>query len=152
MLGPRCCARAFSRCGEPGSLGCGALASHCGSFSHCRAPTLGRVGFNSWQLLGLVWISPGQGSSPCLLHWQVNFFCHWTTREVQGDGVLILQGNLFPLPCSSPELSPFEQPEACTRGHTPSFLACFSASSCCLLVNLSHHWYEIHPLNTPCSM
>ena len=42
MLGLRCCARAFSSCGERGAtLCCGARASHCGGFSHCGARALG---------------------------------------------------------------------------------------------------------------
>ena len=133
------------------SLQCGALASHCGGFSHCRVLTLGCVGFSSWQRLGLVWIFPDQGSNPCLLHWQVNFLL-LDYQGSPGRGCFYSPRQPFPLPCSTLELSPFEQPEACTRGHTPSFLACFSASGCCLLVNLSHHWYKIHPWNTPSSM
>ena len=49
VLGPHCCTRAFSSCGE-----CGLLfnrrvhigASHCGGFSCCRAWTPGRMGFS----------------------------------------------------------------------------------------------------------
>ena len=41
-LGLRCCARAFSSCGEQGAtLCCGARASHCGGFSCCGAGALG---------------------------------------------------------------------------------------------------------------
>ena len=37
-LGLRCCAWAFSNCGEQGLLSnCGVGASHCGGFSHYRA-------------------------------------------------------------------------------------------------------------------
>ena len=41
MLGLRCCARAFSSCGERGALRCGARASHCRGFSCCGARALG---------------------------------------------------------------------------------------------------------------
>ena len=42
VLGLRCCARAFSSCGEQGAtLCCSAQASHCGGFSCCRAWALG---------------------------------------------------------------------------------------------------------------
>ena len=42
MLGLRCCARAFSSCGEWGLFFCcGARASHCGGFSCCGAQALG---------------------------------------------------------------------------------------------------------------
>ena len=41
VLGLRCCARAFSSCGERGLLCCGAWASHCSGFSCCRARALG---------------------------------------------------------------------------------------------------------------
>ena len=40
-LGLRCCAQAFSSCGERGLLRCGAWASHCGGLSCCRAQALG---------------------------------------------------------------------------------------------------------------
>ena len=41
-LGLRCCAWAFSSCGEWGLLfRCGAQASHCGGFSCCGAQALG---------------------------------------------------------------------------------------------------------------
>ena len=41
-LGPRCCTRAFSSCGERGAtLPCSAQASHCGGFSCCGARALG---------------------------------------------------------------------------------------------------------------
>ena len=47
-LGLRCCARAFSSCGERGLLFCsGARASHCGGFSCCGAQGLGTTGFSS---------------------------------------------------------------------------------------------------------
>ena len=40
-LGLRCCARAFSSCGEQGLLfSCGVRASHCGVLSCCRAQAL----------------------------------------------------------------------------------------------------------------
>ena len=133
------------------SLHCGALASPCGGFSLCRALTLGPVGFSSWQLLGLVWIFPDQGSNPCPLHWQVNS-SPLDHQGSPGRGCFYSLRQPFLLLCSALELSPFEQPEAYTQNHTPSFLSCFSASSCCLLLNLSHHWYKIHPPNTPFSM
>ena len=42
VLGLRCCAWAFSSCGEWGLLfSCGARASHCGGFSCCGARALG---------------------------------------------------------------------------------------------------------------
>ena len=41
VLGNRCCAQAFSSCGEQGLLCCGAWASHCSSFSCCNAWALG---------------------------------------------------------------------------------------------------------------
>ena len=42
VLGFGCCARAFSRCSKQGLLShCGARASHCSSFSCCRAQALG---------------------------------------------------------------------------------------------------------------
>ena len=41
VLDLRCCARAFSSCGEGGLLCCGAQASHCGGFSCCGARALG---------------------------------------------------------------------------------------------------------------
>ena len=42
VLGLRCCAQAFSSCGERGAtLHCGAWASQCGGFSCCGAWALG---------------------------------------------------------------------------------------------------------------
>ena len=41
LLGLRCCAQAFSSCGEQGLLFVAVPASHCGGFSCCRAWTLG---------------------------------------------------------------------------------------------------------------
>ena len=41
VLGLRCCARAFSSCGERGLLCCSARASNCSGFSCCRAQALG---------------------------------------------------------------------------------------------------------------
>ena len=41
-VGLRCCALAFSSCGERGAtLRCGVRASHCGGFSCCGAWALG---------------------------------------------------------------------------------------------------------------
>ena len=40
-LGLRCCAQAFSSCGEQGLLCCSARASHCGGFSCCGARAVG---------------------------------------------------------------------------------------------------------------
>ena len=41
MLGPRCCVRAFSSCGERGPLLAGARASHCGGLFRRGARALG---------------------------------------------------------------------------------------------------------------
>ena len=47
-LGLHCCAWAFSSCGEQGLLSsCSLRASHCGSFSCCRAPALEPANFSS---------------------------------------------------------------------------------------------------------
>ena len=47
MLGLRCCARAFSSCGERGAtLCCGAQTSHCRGFSCCGAQTSHCRGFS----------------------------------------------------------------------------------------------------------
>ena len=41
VLGLRCCARAFSSCGEwRATLRCGARASNCGGFSYCQTRAL----------------------------------------------------------------------------------------------------------------
>ena len=48
VLGPRCCALAFSSRGERGLLSsCGARASHCGGFSCRRAQALGLSNFGT---------------------------------------------------------------------------------------------------------
>ena len=75
-LGLCCWAWAFSGWGEWGLLCCGARASDCSCFSHCRARSLG-----AWAL-GVVacgiscsmacGIFPDQGSNPCPLHWQAD--------------------------------------------------------------------------------
>ena len=75
-LGLRCCAQAFSSCGERGLLHCGAQASHCGGPSCCRAWALGAQasvvvahGLSCSTACGIV---PDQGLNPCPLHWQAD--------------------------------------------------------------------------------
>ena len=74
VLGLRCCAWAFSSCGNQGLLcSCGAQASHRGGFSCCRAQAFARGprGCGTWALLlSGMWILPDQGLNPCPLHWQ----------------------------------------------------------------------------------
>ena len=77
MLGLGCC-RGFSLAVASGSYsGVGEQASHCGGFSCFRAQTLGHSlnGCGTWAelLLGCEF-SLDQGSNPCLLHWQADFF------------------------------------------------------------------------------
>ena len=88
--------------------GYGAQASHCGSFSCCGARTLGCValviaalGLYSTASVVVVHrlscskacgIFLDQGSNPCPLHWQEDFECTVTTREV----LTILIKPLFP--------------------------------------------------------
>ena len=75
-------------CWAPAFSSCGALASHCGGFSHCKAQSLGprasvavAPGLWSTGSVGVALrlsccsacgIFLNQGSDPCLLHWQVN--------------------------------------------------------------------------------
>ena len=75
-LGLRCCARAFSSCGEQGAtLCCGARASYCGGFSCCGAQAVGAQvsavvahGLSScgaWaELLHGMWDLPRPGLEP----------------------------------------------------------------------------------------
>ena len=86
-LGLRCCAWAFSSCGERGLLCCGARASHCGGLSCRRARALGTwasvvatrrlSSCGSWalehrlsscgawaSLLRSMWDLPGPGTEP----------------------------------------------------------------------------------------
>ena len=72
-MGLRCCARAFSSCGELGAaLFCGARASHCGGFSRCGAQALGRAGsvvvMHGLSCSAACGFFPDQGSNPCPLH------------------------------------------------------------------------------------
>ena len=87
----------FSSSGEWGLLSrCGALASHCGSFSCCRAQVLGQHTLQQWQHMGSVVVAPrlqitgsivvvhrfsvsmargifpDQELNSCLLHWQAD--------------------------------------------------------------------------------
>ena len=87
VLGLCCCSGFFSSCGEWGLLSsCGARASHCAGFSHCRAQAPGTWtsaavahGLNSTDSIVVVpglscsmacGIFPDQGWSPPLLHCQ----------------------------------------------------------------------------------
>ena len=68
-------ARAFSSCGERRLLSsCGAWASHCRGFSHCRARALGRTGsvVVAHGLSSMACGIPGQELNPCLLHWKAD--------------------------------------------------------------------------------
>ena len=76
-LGLRCCARAFSSCGEQGLL---FVAVHglliCGGFSCCGARPLGTqasvVASHGPSCSAACGIFPDQGSNPCPLHWQAD--------------------------------------------------------------------------------
>ena len=89
MLGFCCCLGLFSGCGERWLLsGCGIPASHFGGFSGCGVwplePADSVVVALRLESTGLVLmihrlccsaacgIFPGQGSNPCLLHWQAD--------------------------------------------------------------------------------
>ena len=86
-LGLRCCARAFSSCGELGLLFvvvCGlliAVASLC-----CRARALG-----AWASVAVVpglsysaacGIYPDQGLNPCIGRWILNPLCHQRSLKI----------------------------------------------------------------------
>ena len=72
-------AQAFSSCSEQGLLfSCGAWASHCGGFSHCRAQALQHAGVVV-VMCGLSCtvacrLFPDQGLNPCPLHWQADSY------------------------------------------------------------------------------
>ena len=91
VLGFRCCAWAFSSCGEQGLLFVAVHGlSHCSGFSHCGARALGvrasvvaARGLSSCGSRALehrlsscgtraCGIFPDQGSNPCPLHWQAD--------------------------------------------------------------------------------
>ena len=86
VLGLRCCV-AFSSFSEPGLLySCTVQASHCGGFSPCMAWALGHrasvVRLSGFSSTGSIVVAHrlscsvacgiflGQGSNPCLFHWQ----------------------------------------------------------------------------------
>ena len=80
-LGLRCCARAFSSCGEQGLM----LQLWWEDFSCCRALAPGYAGFSSFgtwaQLPHGMWDLPRPGIEPVSLALQGRFFNHQTTRE-----------------------------------------------------------------------
>ena len=89
-VGVHGCPQAFSACGESsGAHGWAVQASHCGSFSCCRAQALGEWalvvaahGFSSCSSRALLLLSTGlswtrDGLNLCPLHCKV----HWTTKE-----------------------------------------------------------------------
>ena len=78
VLGPYCCVRAFSSCGERGLLSrCGAWASHCGAQA---LESTGSSSFSKWvlqlwrmaQLPRGMWELPGSGTEPRSLHWRAD--------------------------------------------------------------------------------
>ena len=81
-LGLCCCARAFSSCVERELLRCGARASHCSGFSHCRGRAVGAwasvVAAHEHSCSGACGIFPDQESNPCSLRWQADSepLCH----------------------------------------------------------------------------
>ena len=103
-----CCALAFSDGGEPGApLHCSVRASHCGSFSCCRAQTLGLMGSvlgssqarEHWlsscgeralvalQHVGSSW-TRDRTQVPCVGKWILKY---WTTRKVLYWNIVDLQ-------------------------------------------------------------
>ena len=92
-LGLHCCTQAFSSCGEWRRLlsGCGTWASHCGSFSCCRAQAHVDAKSLSPRALGLQQLlctgsvaslhveSSQSRDGTCVLC--LGKWSHWTTRE-----------------------------------------------------------------------
>ena len=106
-LGLRCCAWAFLSCCEQALLSsCGVQASHCSSFSFCRARTLGyeRFGHCSTQakescctgLSALRHVGSSQTRDrtyvPCIGRWILN---QWTTREAPPAFLWLLSASFF---------------------------------------------------------
>ena len=63
---------------QRGGLSCGVWASHCGRFSYCGAPSLGRRGLVAPWHVGSSQ-TRDQTPVPCIGWWILN---HWTPREV----------------------------------------------------------------------
>ena len=85
-LGLHCCVGfCFSLvAGSGGCSSCSVWASHCSSFSCCRAQPLGAWasvvvahGLSCSTACGI----PVQGPNPCPLNWQRGILNHWTTGE-----------------------------------------------------------------------
>ena len=75
-LGLRCCARAFSSCGEWGLLFVAVRGLLISVASRCRAWAVGAqasvVVAQGLSCSAACGIFPDQGSNPCPLHWQVD--------------------------------------------------------------------------------
>ena len=112
VMGPHCCAWAFSSWGEQGLFSsCGARASHCGGFS-CGARALKHKGLVVVALRlscpAARGIFPDQGSNPWLLQLAGRFF----TTEPPGNwsSIIFYLLTSFPL---RPWGTPFPHTRAC---------------------------------------
>ena len=87
VLALHCCRKGCSNCGRQGLLSsCGVQASHCGSFSCCRAQALGVWASVVVARMGLVasrhvesFLSRDQTHVHRIGRWVLN---QWTTRQV----------------------------------------------------------------------